>query len=58
MRVIGREYSSTYEMSVHEATYHFDSDGAAEQTPQFKPPRVDVISTGPEGILKYKRIAD
>jgi len=45
-------------MSVHEATYHFDSDGAAEQTPQFKPPRVDVISTGPEGILKYKRIAD
>ena len=54
-RVIGREFDSSYDMHVHTSYYHFDADGSSAVTAQFVPPRVDIVSLGPEANLKYKR---
>jgi hypothetical protein len=54
-RVVGRDYDSSYDVRVHQSSYHFDGDGSTVATPQFVPPHVDVVSVGTEANLKYKR---
>jgi hypothetical protein len=54
LRVLGRAYSSGYDVDVNEVT-RFTTDNSTANTRIFKPPCIDVISVGSEGILKYRR---
>ena len=57
-RIRGRVYSGGYDFKVHRHQ-RFVSDNSHSNTPQFKPPQIDVISTGlqSQGTLSYERTA-
>jgi len=51
LRVVGSDYDSAFDGSVHSVRYPSPSGSAAV----FRPPVVDIVSLGPEANLKYKR---
>jgi hypothetical protein len=56
LRVVGREFSSGgNDAVVNVVDYDFTGDVSTTHVERHVPPRVDMISLGPEGILKYKR---
>ena len=57
-RVLGREYSTTYEMRVNETRFNLLADNSTSHDTIFKPPLIKVVSVGPETqAITYERTA-